>query len=179
MRTLALLAALLALPAIAAEKKDKTYDLRDFAWGKPVSGPSASLGKLNGKAVILECWGVQCPPCIASLPHMQELSEKHKDTLVVIGAECQGHTAKEIAVVTKKAGVEYAIVSGLTKTPIQFSGIPKVFVFDNKGKLVFDGNPFDAGFEDEVKKVAEKADAKAAPAATPAPGAKPAPAKAA
>ena len=27
--------------------------------------------------------------------------------------------------VTKKAGVEYAIVSGLTKTPIQFSGIPR------------------------------------------------------
>jgi hypothetical protein len=109
---------------------------------------------------------------------MQELSEKYKDTLVVIGAECQGHTAKEIAVVTKKAGVEYAIVSGLTKTPIQFSGIPKVFVFDNKGKLVFDGNPADAGFDEAVKKVAEKADAKAAPATTPAPGAKPAAAKA-
>lgn len=179
MRLPCLLALLLTLTSGAADKKDKTYDLRDFAWGKPVSGPSASMGKLNGKAVILECWGVQCPPCIASLPHMQELSEKYKDTLVVIGAECQGHTAKEIAVVTKKAGVEYAIVSGLTKTPIQFSGIPKVFVFDNKGKLVFDGNPYDAGFEDAVKKVAEKADAKAAPATTPAPGAKPAAAKAA
>jgi len=100
MRTLALLATLLALPAFAADKKEKTHDLRDFAWGKSVSGPSASMGKLNGKAVVLECWGVKCPPCIASLPHMQELSEKYKDTLVVVGAECQGHTAKEIAVVT-------------------------------------------------------------------------------
>ena len=104
MRTLALLATLLALTAFAADKKEKTHDLRDFAWGKSVSGPSATMGKLNGKAVVLECWGVKCPPCIASLPHMQELSEKYKDTLVVIGAECQGHTAKEIAVVTKKAG---------------------------------------------------------------------------
>ena len=179
MRTLALLATLLALPAFAADKKEKTHDLRDFAWGKSVSGPSATKGKLNGKAVVLECWGVKCPPCIASLPHMQELSEKYKDTLVVVGAECQGHTAKEIAVVTKKAGVEYAIVSGLSKTPIQFSGIPKVFVFDNKGKLVFDGSPSDAGFDEAVKKVAEKSDAKAAPATTPAPGAKPAAAKAA
>jgi thiol-disulfide isomerase/thioredoxin len=179
MRLLTLLAALLVLPAFAADKKEKSFDLRDFAWGKPISGPAATMGKLTGKAVVLEGWGVQCPPCIASLPHMQELSEKYKDTLVVIGAECQGHTAKEIAVVTKKAGVQYAIVSGITKTPIEFSGIPKVFVFDNKGKLVFDGNPADSGFEEAVKKVAEKADPKAAPASTPAPGAKPAAAKAA
>ncbi|MEN9815453.1 MAG: hypothetical protein RLZZ412_1435, partial [Verrucomicrobiota bacterium] len=34
MRTLALLATLLALPAFAADKKEKTHDLRDFAWGK-------------------------------------------------------------------------------------------------------------------------------------------------
>lgn len=162
MRTLVLLATLLVLPAFAAEKKEKTHDLRDFAWGKSVSGPSVTMGKLSGKGVVLECWGVKCPPCVASLPHMQELSEKHKDTLVVIGAECQGHSAKEIAVVTKKAGVQYAIVSGLTKTPIQFSGIPKVFVFDAKGKLIFDGSPFDAGFEEAVKKAAEKTPAKAA-----------------
>ncbi len=177
MRLLTLLTALLVLPAFAADKKEKSFDLRDFAWGKAISGPSVTMGKLTGKAVVLEGWGVQCPPCIASLPHMQELSEKYKDTLVVIGAECQGHTAKEIAVVTKKAGVQYAIVSGITKTPIEFSGIPKVFVFDNKGKLVFDGNPADAGFMEAVKKVAEKADAKAAPATTPASGAKPAAAK--
>ena len=164
MRLLTILAALLVIPAFAAEKKEKTFSLRDFAWGKSISGPTVTMGKLAGKAVVLEGWGVKCPPCIASLPHLQELSEKYKDTLVVIGAECQGHTAKEIAVVTKKAGVQYAIVAGITKTPIQFSGIPKVFVFDNKGKLVFDGNPADAGFDEAVKKVAEKADAKAAPA---------------
>ena len=172
MRLLAALATLLVLPAFGADKKEKSYDLRDFAWGKAVSGPAATPSKLAGKAVVLECWGVQCPPCIASLPHMQELSVKYKDTLTIVGAECQGHTPKEIAVVTKKAGVEYAIVSGITKTPIEFSGIPKVFVFDNKGKLVFDGNPAEAGFMEAVKKVAEKPDAKAAPA-TPAPGAKP------
>ncbi len=178
MRLLPLLAALLALPTFAADQKEKSFDLRDFAWGKSISGPSVTMGKLSGKAVVLEGWGVQCPPCIASLPHLQEISEKYKDTLVVIGAECQGHTAKEIAVVTKKAGVQYAIVAGITKTPIQFSGIPKVFVFDNKGKLVFDGNPGDAGFMQAVKQVAEKADTKATPA-TPAPGAKPAAAKSA
>ncbi len=169
MRLLTLLAALLVIPAFAADKKEKTFSLRDFAWGKSISGPTVTMGKLTGKAVILEGWGVKCPPCIASLPHLQELSEKYKDTLVVIGAECQGHTAKEIAVVTKKAGVQYAIVAGITKTPIQFSGIPKVFVFD--------GSPSDGAFMEAVKNVAEKADAKAAPATTPAPGAKPAAAK--
>ena len=104
--------------------------------------------------------GVQCPPCIASLPKLQALSEKHKDKVLFFGAECQGHDKKAIQAVTKKAGVTFAIASGLEKCPIQFNGIPRTFVFDAAGKLIFDGNPHSQGFAEAVEKAASGVAAK-------------------
>ncbi|MFZ9202187.1 MAG: TlpA family protein disulfide reductase [Opitutales bacterium] len=133
--------------ALGAQKSAKPqtppaaqHKLSEFKLGKSVIG-SVSLDKLKGKAVVIEAWGVNCPPCIASLPHLQELSVKYKDKVCFIGAECQMSDKKSIEAVIKKAGVTYPIVSGLTKCPINFSAIPRVFVFDGSGKLTYDGYP--------------------------------------
>lgn len=163
MRLLALLAAcLVASPLLVAKEKEKVpkqHTLSDFKLGKPVLG-SASLGAAKGKGVVIEAWGVQCPPCIASLPKLQALSEKHKDKVLFFGAECQGHDRKAIQAVTKKAGVTFPIASGLAKSPIGIRGIPHAFVFDASGKLIFDGNPHGQEFADAVEKAAGSVSAK-------------------
>lgn len=157
MRLLALLAAVLAASPFAAaaekQKPAKEHTLSDFKLGKSVLG-SASLGSTKGKGVVIEAWGVQCPPCIASLPKLQALSEKHKDKVLFFGAECQGHDRKAIQAVARKTGVTFPIASGLDKCPIAFSGIPRAFVFDAAGKLIFDGNPHSPGFAAAVAKAA-------------------------
>lgn len=133
-----------------------TRTLADFSLGPTVIG-AVDLEKSKGKGVVIELWGVHCPPCIASLPHMQALSVKHKDKVVFVGAEAQGSDKKAIEAVITKAGVTYPIVSGLGKCPINVSGIPHAFVFDGAGKLVFDGHPMDAAFEAAVRKVSASA----------------------
>lgn len=157
----ALLALLLTLVVVeakdsapAAKNAAPQHTLAEFKLGKAVSGGSVSLDKLRGKVVVIEAWGVHCGPCIASLPHMQELSVKHKDKAVFIGAESQDSDKASIEAVTKKAGVTYAIVSGLTKCPINFAGIPHAFVFDGTGKMVFDGHPGMPGFADAIEQAA-------------------------
>lgn len=163
MRLLALLAACLVAPTFAAAaKKDqpaKQHALSDFKLGRPVMG-KGSLSDAKGKGVVIEAWGVRCPPCIASLPKLQALSEKHKDKVLFFGAESQGHEKKEIEPVIKKAGVTFPISTGLAKCPIEFSSIPRAFVFDAEGKLIFDGNPHSQGFADAVEKAAGSVAAK-------------------
>lgn len=138
----------------AAKPAKAEYTIGQFNLGRSVIG-SGDLEKTKGKGVVIEAWGVNCPPCIASLPHLQELSVKHKDKVLFFGAECQMSDKKAIQAVIKKAGVTYPIFSGLDKCPINFSGIPRAFVFDADGKMIYDGSPSSAAFNSAVEKAAE------------------------
>lgn len=136
------------LPVMAQAKPS----LKDWSFGSVVSGDSPSKADLKNKVVIVEYWGVHCPPCIASLPHLAELYDKNKDKgLVVIGAESQGSQDGEIKKVIGKAKVTYPVVKG-ADGPIQVSGIPHAFVFDSQGELVWDGNPLGGDMERVVSK---------------------------
>ena len=165
MTRLALIALLLgtvAAPLSAAADKApaaKELTLADFKLGKSMVG-KGSLADAKGKGVVIEAWGVNCPPCIRSLPHLQELSVKLKDKVLFFGAESQGSDKKAIEAVIKKAGVTYPISSGLAKCPIEFSAIPRAFVFDATGKLIFNGSPSSKDFAAAVEKAASGVPAK-------------------
>ena len=141
------------------EKPVQDAKLSDFKIGELITGPAVDLAKVEGKAVVIEAWGVNCPPCIASLPHMQELAKARKNDTVFIGAHSQNATDDQVKAVVKKHKLTYAIVKGVNG-PINFSGIPHAFVFDATGKLVYSGNPLDGAFESAVRKAAATARAK-------------------
>lgn len=139
----------LGLGTIAA--KDDTHEFSDWDLGAVVFGEKVSRKDTKGKVVVLEYWGVNCPPCIASLPHLAKMDKKFRDDgLIIIGAESQGSSAEQMEPLLKKAKVEYTIVEG-ARGPVQVSGIPRVFVFDSEGAMVFDGRPSGGDFEDAVK----------------------------
>ena len=90
--------------ALAAESKNPAakpagaeHTIAEFNLGRAVLG-TGDLEKTKGKGVVIEAWGVNCPPCIASLPHLQELSVKHKDKVLFFGAESQGSDRKAIEI---------------------------------------------------------------------------------
>lgn len=138
-----------SLPALsAAEKKEK---FSDWDLGKVVFGEKHSNKELKGKVIVLEYWGVNCPPCVASLPHLAKMDKDHRDDgLVIIGAECQMSTKDQMKPLLEKSKVEYTIVEG-AEGPIEVTGIPRVFVFGSDGFLAYDGSPSGAEFEKAVE----------------------------
>ena len=158
-----------ALPA--AETKEPAAQLSQFKLGSYVTGPEVTLNDATNKAVLIDAWGIACPPCLATLPEMEKIAKRYKTKLLVFGAHCQNGTDDEIKAVVKRNRLGYTIVKGVTG-PIAFNSIPRVFVFDAAGALVFTGSPFEKNFERALHKVTRT------PAATPAaakkaPGAKP------
>jgi len=152
----------LALPflvstGLAAEVS--AHKLSEWKIGKVMFGEKISKAELKGKVVVLENWGVNCPPCVASLPHLAELDKKFRDKgLLIIGAESQGSTKDQIKPLIEKAKVEYTITAG-AEGPIKFDTIPRVFVFAADGALVYDGYPAGNGFEKAISDSLQKVEA--------------------
>ncbi len=159
MKTIACLLGIAFLPvvAIAKEKKEAAAtlpvaSLSDVKWGELVSGAAFKSEDLVGKVVVVEEWGVNCGPCLASLPNLAKMAKSgEKRGLVVVGLECQQSAKEDILKILKTARVEYPVMAG-GSAPGGTGGIPHVCVFDVTGKLVFNGNPHDEDFERAVKK---------------------------
>lgn len=149
-RKLALSAIGTCLLAVSASAQD--HKVSDWTIGKVLSGPAVSKDDFAGKVVVIEYWGVFCPPCIASLPHLAELDKKNREKgLILIGAESQNNGMDKIGPIIKKAGVEYTITAG-ANGPIQVSGIPRAFVFNRSGELVYSGHPGNPEFDSSISK---------------------------
>jgi len=51
-----------------------------------VGGRSVALEDFEGQVVLLDFWATWCPPCVASMPHLERLHREHADQgLVVLG----------------------------------------------------------------------------------------------
>lgn len=125
--------------------------LSQFEFGELISGPALSADALKGKAVVIEKWGVNCGPCLASLPEMEKMWRRNKTKMVLVGAHVQSATNEEVRAVVDKNKLSYSITAGV-RGPSLNSSIPHAMVFDASGKMLFNGHPTDREFERAVKK---------------------------
>jgi len=108
-----------------------------------------------GKVYVVEFWATWCGPCVASMPHLAELQERHGKDLVVIGVsdedpevideflekERDGQILREVTdaywLTTDPDGsvdADYMEASGMR-------GIPTAFVVGKTGEIEWIGHP--------------------------------------
>ena len=109
----------------------------------------------KGKLYIFECWATWCPPCVASIPHLNELNQKMGPKGVVITGvnvwegEKSPEAAKKVKDFVKEQGdkMSYAIAIGGEKflrdwlEAAKVNGIPHAFVINGDGVIVWMGHP--------------------------------------
>ena len=154
MKFLTSLSLALFLPLLATAKDEEKVvpdkSLSDVRWGEVVNEVDFNPDDAKGKVVVIEEWGVNCAPCIASLPEVAKLARrKASKGLVVVGFEVQKGTKDQIMPLLKKAKVKYPVMSG-ANAAVGTGGIPNVNIFNAEGKLVWVGNPHDREFEKAV-----------------------------
>ena len=96
---------------------------------------------MQGKFVLIDFWATWCGPCRRSIPHLNELSEKFKDRLVVIGLSDEPEQAIRAMSDPK---IDYTIVSdtqGRTSRAAEVKGIPHAMLIDPHGIVRFEGMP--------------------------------------
>jgi len=117
----------------------KTYTVTGTQNGLTIKG-------LEGKVVFLEFFGHKCPPCLASIPHLIKLQEKHKDKLAIVAIEVQGYTDAQVKKFVKEKGMNYITIAESKASDVvnyiaqraQWRGsIPFMVALDTKGDVQF------------------------------------------
>lgn len=138
-------AALVAAAPVRAAEFNMDVNLDGVKLGKSLLGPEVSAAAMKGKVVLLEFWGVNCPPCLQSLPKLAGwYKELAPSGLVIVGAHAQGGTDENVKAVARSRGVNFPVVANAQVSGgNDFTGIPHVMLFDHTGKCLFRGSPFE------------------------------------
>jgi thiol-disulfide isomerase/thioredoxin len=128
---LPLLAALLLAAATAQAEGFRFQDTQ---------GKNHTLMDYRGKWVLVNFWATWCPPCLAEIPELTALHERHKDkTLVVIGVAVDYRSTKEVIRFVDDYFIPYPVVLGSYQSAAQVGpvdGLPATYLYNPQGKLV-------------------------------------------
>ena len=106
------------------------------------SGPLVTEADLLGKVVLVDEWGVRCPPCRALLPGMESLWSAYKSKpFVLLGSHRQGHQPDQVKELVKANKLTYPIYerAGLVGEPSGDGMLPFMYVVNHRGKVVYAG----------------------------------------
>jgi len=122
----------------AIDQPAPAIEVSEWISGKPEKGNGFS-----GKNVILEFWGTHCGPCIAAIPHLNELVATYgnKDTLFVSLTREESHIIERFL---KKRPIKGGVATdreGATFNAYGIQSIPHTFLIDSQGLLRWHGHP--------------------------------------
>jgi thiol-disulfide isomerase/thioredoxin len=97
-----------------------------------------TLADLKGKIGVLDFWATWCGPCLAAVPHTNELMKKYADRGVVIIGVCAVNGSEKMAATVKSKGIKYPVAiddDGQTAKAYLNNSFPDYYVIDQKGNL--------------------------------------------
>ena len=108
-----------------------------------ISGKPEEENGFSGKNVILEFWGTHCGPCIAAIPHLNELVATYgsKDTLFVSLTREEPHIIERFLEKRPIKGGVATDREGAMFDAYGIQSIPHTFLIDSQGLLRWHGHP--------------------------------------
>ena len=142
-------------------RESTSLPLDEMSWAG-FEGGVTKLKDLRGKAVILDFWATNCPPCIDEIPHLIELKARYGDDLALIGLHVgDDEDRAKVPEFVEKLKITYPLAdpdTALTDFIFQTnSAIPQTAVFDRNGVMVRKIVGFNAEIRSQLDSAVERA----------------------
>lgn len=129
---------------------------------KMIDGKTVKIKDLKGKVVLIDFVGTQCSPCIAGLKKFdKEIFERFKGKdLVVIPIVVKYKDVEDVKRFQERFGFTFPLGMDKEKKVASLffeGGIPRYFVVDRKGKIVYHGPSYMPGTWEVMLEAIDKA----------------------
>ena len=125
-----------------------------------LDGSKVTLSALQGKPTLLIFWATRCPPCRLELSKLQEhIIDRYGDKINVLPIS-RGEERAKVEEYISKLGYTFAVgLDGDQSIYRKYATnyIPRCFVIDAKGKVLYSGVGYDEAIAKEVEQNIEKA----------------------
>ena len=143
-----LILAFLFTAHISASEKLPDRHISQWELGENINGEPITPELLSGKVALLTHWGIRSEPSLDALTTLAALDKKHRASgLVTIAAEVQETDRAAVLEVIKQKQLTYPVLLGSKGPESDGKGVPKSYLFDTTGKLVFVGHPNAPGLQ--------------------------------
>lgn len=125
-----------------------------------LDGSSVTLSKLQGKPTLLIFWATWCPPCREELSHLQEGVIDVFGNKINVLPISRGEKREVVEGFLDKMGYTFAVgLDGDQSIYRKYATnyIPRCWVIDSKGEVVYAGVGYDEAIAAEVQKALNKA----------------------
>jgi cytochrome c biogenesis protein CcmG/thiol:disulfide interchange protein DsbE len=125
----------------------------DFSLPAQSGGKEASLGKAEGKVLLVDFWATWCGPCRASFPKYEALAKKYSGDVVIIGIS-EDDEADGIKEFAEQTGATFTLAWDKQKGvagSYHPESMPTSFIIDKKGLVRFVHAGFRDGDESEIE----------------------------
>ncbi|MCA8912441.1 MAG: TlpA family protein disulfide reductase [Planctomycetes bacterium] len=154
-----ILALALFTPALFAGATLTGQEAPNFSATKFINPPAdgcTSFEQCKGEVILVKLWGVNCGPCLRSMPEVQALWNKYEGKgLHVFMCERQNHSQEEIQKIYTSKGLTFPqVIEGNMGGFPGVGRIPYAYVIGVDGKVQFEGSSgYAAVIEKEIEKI--------------------------
>ena len=107
---------------------------------KLLNGKKLTPKQYEGKGLLITFWATWCPPCVAEIPHLNDLYKKYKDQGIIILGLSIDNKKSTVQRFMKKTKIHYPVAMS-TKKAMQGLGpinaVPTTIVVNEKGDILY------------------------------------------